>query len=226
MQEEKKSMTSLISSDLNTLEETAHAVGQVIKATPGLGEAIHETLQHFWTDRVRFARRKRNLEREFQMAEEMMKGQKRLEDISTVEAERILAASAPEDREAVQKLWAAMIARLLTGDLPTLRAEWIEIIQQLEVIDAGILDLLPKVRNNGPQGDHRSFINELSSEFLRRWSASKVEYNDFWLSLKSLENRGLLTYRGTLQKKPDGSWPPSWEFTPLGLKIVEITTPP
>lgn len=219
-------MTHLISSDLNTLEETAHAVGQVIKATPGLREAIYETLQYFWTDRVRFARRKRNLEREIQMAEEMMKGQKRLEDISTVEAERILEASAPEDREAIQKLWAAMIARLLTGDLPTIRAEWIEIIQKLEVIDVGILDLLPKVRNNSPRGDQQSFMNELNSEFLKHWPASKVAYNDFWLSLKSLENRGLLIYRDTLQKKLDGSWPPPWEFTPLGCKIVEITTPP
>ncbi|AQS85147.1 MAG: hypothetical protein ABF876_01660 [Acetobacter aceti] len=218
-------MSSLIPTDPESLEHTAKAIGFIVKGVPGLHDAIYETIRSVWTDPLMRRRRAKNLEHELEMAEEMLKGQKRLEDVSAKVAKEILEPAMEEDREELQKLWAAMIARLQVGQLSTVRREWINIIKSLEVVDVGILTEMPSV----------SFIIEANKDSHTQAfiDALKIKYpqttfsNDLIvLAFHSLEEKGLIKHIVNGGRSVGSECRSFYTYTTLGRTILEITSPP
>ncbi|MFT8850400.1 hypothetical protein [Acetobacter orientalis] len=219
-------MTDLVTFNPQEIEHAAHAISAVTHAVPGLYQALYETIGLFWTDPIKRKRREKNLKAEFEMAEEMIKGKKRLDDISATLAKEVLEPAMEEDREELQKIWAALLARLMTDELSVLRSEWIDIIKGLEPIDVGIFEFLKTFKNTTKQGDKGFFIKCFSEKFKNEFPQTKYEESDFWLSFQSLVNKSLLFPVQTIARDKDGTWSPAYIITPLGNKIVEITSPP
>lgn len=212
--------------DIHTAVQVADGVRSIVAGVPGLKEAAHEVVSYYVTDPLKFARRVRNLEQEREFAEEMIKGHSLIDNPSTKDAERILKAASEEDRELLQKMWAALIARLVTGQLPTIRSEWIEIIKGLEPIDAGILEILPNLRLTGKFMDDNAFLRILEEEFTRKFPQYSVKKEDFLLSLSQMQKTGLLGKTIGYPRNQDGTWKPAWVLSMIGNKILEITSPP
>lgn len=219
-------MTDLVTFNPQEIEHAAHAISAVTHAVPGLYQALYETIGLFWTDPIKRKRREKNLKAEFEMAEKMIKGKKRLDDISATLAKEVLEPAMEEDREELQKIWAALFARLMTGQLSVIRSEWIEIIKGLEPIDVGIFEFLKTFKNTAKQGDKGFFIKCFSEKFKNEFAQTKYEESDFWLSFQSLVSKSLLFPVQTIAREKDGPWSPAYTITPLGNKIVEITSPP
>lgn len=232
-----------MSTELVTDAETAKAIAAAIKGVcnliPGLHDAVHETLSYYVIGPIKFRRRAENIKRELELSEKMIKGMKILDEISTKEAERVFKAASEKDREELQKLWAAMIARLVTGKLPTIRAEWVDIVKKLEIVDVGILVILPNfkyscipVDQNVPREDFQLIPQVVASaqailnEFKSKWPESTNGLLDIKLALKSLRERNLI--EGYPDDAPDagGMVRSPWLLTELGKKIVEITSAP
>lgn len=212
--------------DADMIVQVANGVRSIIAGVPGLKEAAHEVVSHYITDPLKLARRVKNLEREREFAEKMIKGHTLIDNPSTKNAERILKAASEEDRELLQKMWAALIARLVTGQLPTIRNEWIEIIKNLEPIDAGILEILPNVRVTGNQGNIGVFTDVMEKDLREKFPQYPINRDDITLSLNTMIGKGLVVASETLFARPDGTWTPPRRLTLLGKKILEITRPP
>ena len=222
-------MTALIPNDPESLEHTARAIGFIVKGVPGLRDAIYETIGLVWTDPIMRRRRIKNLKHEFEMAEEILKGQKRLDDVSAKVAKEVLEPAMEEDREELQKLWAALLARLLTGQLSSVRPEWIEIIKSLEEIDVAVLQVMPKITyvvTVGVDTQVKSFLNEIKL----LWPSAEFAEDDVYFSFSALKKLGLIQKsNSTIEGRSNivGSVSRTqMDYTLLGRKILQITSPP
>ncbi|GBQ94176.1 hypothetical protein AA23498_1944 [Acetobacter nitrogenifigens DSM 23921 = NBRC 105050] len=223
-------MNSLIPQDPESLVHAADAIGHTIKNVPGLYDAVYETIAHVWIDPIRRRRRAKNLQYELEMAEKMIEGKQRLDDVSAKVAKEILEPAMEEDREELQKLWAALIARLLTGQLSSIRKEWIEVIKSLEVVDAAVLKCLGDLSKNTSKRGDGSVWDALDFLIKDKWPQVSIGEDEIFLSVKHLERIGLIGKAFNTKKElpfcVDRSGERfSYALNILGMKIVEITSP-
>ncbi|WP_406239688.1 hypothetical protein ACF3NX_06260 [Acetobacter orientalis] len=197
-----------------SLEQTAHAITSVAQAVPGLKDAVYETISLVWTDPVKRRRRAKNLEAELRMAEEMIKGQKRLDDISATLAKEVLEPAMEEDREEFQEIWAALLARILVGKEKIISRKIIEIIKECDSHTAIILSSLPEVLEDTRQ----NMIIEEIVEVIVNKKEDIVDIDDVSIALRWLEEKGCL--------KELGRSPVSYTTTALGRKLLQAVTFP
>lgn len=125
-----------------TVEHSAKALAAIVKVIPGLYQAMYEAMRAVAIDPILFHRRKANLERETELLRSMVERKKILENISTVTAKSIIESAMEEDRADLQKLWAGLLARLLTDPNAMITQKAISTVKQMEPMDALVLDIL------------------------------------------------------------------------------------
>lgn len=221
-------MNSLIPQDPESLVHAADAIGHTIKNVPGLYDAVYETIAHVWIDPIRRRRRAMNLQHELEMAEKMIEGKQRLDDVSAKVAKEVLEPAMEEDREELQKLWAALIARLLTSQLVTIRREWVNIINNLNELDVAVLQVLPGIKYVVAVGGD-AHLDAFMREIQMRWPLVSCSNDDILLSQIALKEQGVIERRSNLPgniNQIGATTTTDWHYTLLGRKIIEITTPP
>lgn len=205
------------------LEQTAHAITSVAQAVPGLKDAVYETISLVWTDRVKRKRRANNLEAELRMAEEMIKGQKRLDDISATLAKEVLEPAMEEDREEFQKIWAALLARILVGKDKIISGRIIDIIKECDSYTAIIVSALPDILDHSDGHGHvdgTSFYEEIVECIVNEnGNGNIVDIDDVSIALRWLEEKGCL-------EKQKNQIPSSYRTTALGRKLLQAVTFP
>jgi hypothetical protein len=80
----------------------------------------------------------------------MIENKEILESVSVVTAKSIVEAAMEEDRPELQKLWAGLLARLLTDPNAMITQKAINTVKQMEPMDALVLDIL--ATNLSPNG--------------------------------------------------------------------------
>lgn len=214
-------MTALITPQ--DIIDGAHAVKAVTQAVPGMKAAVSEAVQHWVTDKFRFARAKSNLEHTFEMADRMAEGKERVEDISCKQAEKVIEACIGEDREELQKLWAAMLARIMTGNEKAIRSDIVDVVKKFEPNDALVLKYIFSI------AEEKSKF-ELSSSHIRTYMSiedgNKMDDDDISLSFENLfycacikHNNSAYLSTGTFI---EGA---VYRLTARGTKIMEAVNP-
>ncbi|MBF0877449.1 DUF4393 domain-containing protein [Gluconobacter cerevisiae] len=210
------------------LEQATHALGHVVKAIPGLGEAVYETVRLVWTDPIMRRRRKRNLRHELAMAEEMIEGQKRLEEVSTTAAKQVLEPAMEEDREELQKLWSALIARMLVQKDTGITSSVIKIIKQLDPVDALVLDMYgcKETKESHAKVNHFGLRIEFERRIGQADDANELILAD---SCQRLMELGCIKYHGlTPPSVLSGPYSPSidTQITTRGYLVWKLVQPP
>lgn len=160
------------------------------------------------------------------MAEEMIKGKKRLDDISATQAKEVLEPAMEEDREELQKIWAALLARIMVEKNNGIRAEIIDLIKKFNPIDVLVLEQFATY-------SRVSNLAHLNSMFISDKIREKYDvlltYDryDFMISFEFLYKNKLITYPSLLSSV-DLSFFEGKVFglSDLGKKILKITSPP
>lgn len=222
-------MSDLVPAKPEENEDFSHFVSNVSKVSnliPGLYEAIYETLSLYWTDPVKRKRRLNNLKAEFHLAEEQIKGQKYIENISATLAKQVLEPAMEEDREELQKLWAALLAQILVGKTVQVRKEIIDLIKKFDPIDAFLLEEFSEqsLKNNIYNGSIIKFY-----DLLKRKHENKILFDktDLMMSLRSLYANDLIMCPSPINFKNLNSFSNnSFSISEIGKKIVLITSPP
>ncbi|MGE4523005.1 MAG: hypothetical protein AB7D19_11065 [Acetobacter sp.] len=207
-------MTDLVTFNPQEIEHAAHAISAVTHAVPGLYQALYETISLFWTDPIKRKRREKNLKAEFEMAEEMIKGKKRLDDISATLAKEVLEPAMEEDREELQKIWAALIARILVGKDKIISRKIIDIIKECDSHTAIFVSALPEVLEDAGKN---MIVGEMSEVIINQHQEI-VDIDDVYIALQWLIDKGCITKIAGIQ---DG-----YEITPLGRKLIQAVTFP
>lgn len=210
------------------LEQTTHALGHVVKAVPGLGEAVYETVRLIWTDPIMRRRRERNLRHELDMAEKMIEGQKRLEEVSATAAKQVLEPAMEEDREELQKLWSALIARMLVQKDTGITSSVIKIIKQLDPVDALVLDIYGCMETE--ERHMKVSLPYIRIAFERR-TGHATDANELILadSCERLMELGCIKYDGlTPASVVSGPYSPnvSTQITTRGYLVWKLVQPP
>ncbi|MFT9315193.1 MAG: hypothetical protein ABF521_03555 [Acetobacter orientalis] len=207
-------MTNLVNFNPQEIEHAAHAISAVTHAVPGLYQALYETIGLFWTDPIKRKRREKNLKAEFEMAEEMIKGKKRLDDISATLAKEVLEPAMEEDREELQKIWAALLARIMIGKDKIISGKIIDIIKECDSYTAIIVSAFPDILADAGQ----NMIIEEMVEVIVNKKEDIVDIDDVSIALRWLEEKGCL--------KELGRSPVSYTVTALGRKLIQAVTFP
>ncbi|GBR51575.1 hypothetical protein CSR02_04140 [Acetobacter pomorum] len=124
------------------VEHSAKALAAIVKGVPGLYQAMYEAMRAVAIDPIVFRRRKANLERQTELVRSMIEHKEILENVSAVTAKSIVEAAMEEDRPELQKLWAGLMARLLTDPNAMITQKAISTVKQMEPMDALVLDIL------------------------------------------------------------------------------------
>lgn len=207
-------MTNLVTFNPQEIEHAAHAISALTHAVPGVYQAIYETIGLFWTDPIKRRRREENLTATFDMAEKIIKGQKRLDDISATLAKEVLEPAMEEDREELQKIWAALIARILVGKDKIIGRQIIDIIKECDSHTAIFVSALPAILEDAGQN---MIIGEMSEVIINRHQEI-VDIDDIYIVLNWLIDKGCLAkIVGTKN---------AYETTPLGRKLIQAVTFP
>lgn len=207
-------MTNLVTFNPQEIEHAAHAISALTHALPGVYQAIYETIGLFWTDPIKRRRREKNLKSEFEMAEKMIKGQKRLDDISATLAKEVLEPAMEEDREELQKIWAALIARILVGKDKIIGRQIIDLIKECDSHTAIFVSALPAILEDAGQN---MIIGEMSEVIINRHQEI-VDIDDVYIALNWLIDKGCLAKILGIQN--------AYETTPLGRKLIQAVTFP
>lgn len=175
--------------DLTSAVEVLQSLKQITECIPGAVGAVRDTFGMYVGDPIKAARQKRNLERTLQLTREIVRDRPLDENISRTVADEILHAAKNEDREELQKLWAALLARLATGKFDGIRIDFFEIIKKFEPIDAVTLSCFSKNKlvQNGYIGEEK--YNKLISEIML---ITKADSGDVNLSVEALVKLGCL----------------------------------
>jgi len=136
----------------------AHAVGEVAKTggkaldlAGGLGAFIKGTVGSVPEDLVGLAggdwvheQRRRNTARMRAKTERLLEGidPKRLSEPSAALVLPLLTAAADESREALQALWAALLANAMVDGGKRVRRDYFEAVRQMEPTDALLLEIV------------------------------------------------------------------------------------
>lgn len=174
-------MTALITAQ--EIIDGAHAVKAITQAVPGMKAAISEVVQHWVTDKFRFARAKSNLEHTFEMAEKMAEGKERVEDVSCKQAEKVVEACIGEDREELQKLWAAMLARIMTGKEQSIRSDIVDVVKKFEPRDSLTLSYIYSISK---EKDKFEISSSHIKTYLSLEDRDKMDDDDISLSFENL----------------------------------------
>ncbi|GBR56771.1 Abi-alpha family protein [Gluconobacter sphaericus] len=201
----------------------AHAVKAVTQAVPGMKAAISEVWQYWVTDKFRYARAKANLEHMCEMADKMTEGKERVEDVSCKQAEKVIEACIGEDREELQKLWAAMLARIMTGNERDIRSDIVDVVKKFEPNDALVLKYIFSVYL-----EKSKF--ELSSSHIKTYFSvedrEKMDDDDVSLSFENLFSCGCIKHNNSAYLSTgifiEGA---VYRLTARGIKIMEAVNP-
>lgn len=150
------------------IEHSAKALAMIVKGVPGLAQAMYEAMRAVAIDPIVFHRRKANLEREIELVRSMIEHKEILKNVSAVTAKSVIEAAMEEDRPELQKLWAGLLARLLTDPNAMITQKVISTVKQMEPMDALVLDIL--ATNLDPDGlspdQIREFVKKRGINFL------------------------------------------------------------
>lgn len=131
--------------DLQTIIDAATAGRDIVRLLPAGSKELAEQIVGAGSDTIRRWRQERergNLEYIAVKVRAFTNGLPIDENASSKVAEQIIDAAKDEDREELQKLWAALIARVMTGQASGIRAEWFDLIRKFNPIDALVLEAI------------------------------------------------------------------------------------
>ncbi|MBB2164049.1 hypothetical protein HLH26_05755 [Gluconacetobacter sp. 1b LMG 1731] len=215
--------------DLQPIIDAATAGRDIVRLLPAGSKELAEQIVGAGSDTIRRWRQDRersNLEEIAKQVRAFTDGLPLDEKASSKVAEQIIDVAKDEDREELQKLWAAMVARLMTGQLRTIRPEWMEIIKSLQEIDVAILTVIPKISYT-VSASGINVYNLFNSHINEIWPQSSFSDDDIDLAFVHLESIKLISKGKTSGLSAIGHIGKSpYQYTTLGRKIVEITSPP
>ncbi|GBQ24426.1 hypothetical protein AA12717_1783 [Gluconacetobacter sacchari DSM 12717] len=218
-------MSDLTTLDPEAIEHSAKAVGAIVHAVPGLQQALYETVKGFWTDPLIRCNRLKNLRHEFELAEEMIKGQKRVDDLSATLAKEVLEPAMEEDREELQKLWAALIARVMAGQDRRIRTEWFDLIRKFNSIDALVMSTLYEHQSDEAMISVPIDLDDIGQS-VEHHTSRHYERADIKLSAESLMDRGCVEYGEDIEDATNSWLRKSYRLTTKGYQIARAVSPP
>jgi hypothetical protein len=114
----------------------------------------------------------------------------------------LLQAAADENREELQDLWAALLARAMTGGGRRIRRQFFSIIEALEPSDAVVFEAVcrPPVRQE--------------DRIIQEMNACGIERSEYQVSIESLASLNLL--------KPSNTNSPIVDITSLGRELWSV----
>ncbi|GBR21063.1 hypothetical protein AA105894_2707 [Asaia spathodeae NBRC 105894] len=206
---------------LKNLKNAASAIPQL--------KRVFDDMVGFIGDRVHHEREKRNFLYVTRLA--TLKAKAKLERtggkltaFSFKDGRRLFEASADEDREELQALWASILAKLMTGETRTIRPEWLHFVGKLEPLDALVLLHFDDVRPSLVSRERQ--VSSIHYALKRLQGAEEISFAEVDLTLKHLEEIGFLVFEMRRLHNSSGGITEDTGFykTSLGKHILDLVS--